>query len=135
MLRYIGYPPVNEIFVVLVALTSIGRNSQLYNSCQRQRAVYFDQLSEWVMMLRIADVVVKPWEYCFSDSYVSAENHSTAAAQLLQDLTEKLSLEEAGEILIQPLGNMTAILDRFVDAAIDIACPVSIRRSACKVNQ
>ena len=133
MLRYIGYPPVNEVFVVLVALTSIGRNSQLYNSCQRQRVVYFEHLSDWIMMLRIADVVVKPLDYCYSDSYVSAENHSTTAAQLLQDLTEKLSLEEPGEILIQPLGTITSILDRFVDAAVDSKCPVTIRRSACKI--
>jgi len=85
MLHYIGYPPVNEMFVVLVALTSISRSSQLFLGCQSQRWAFFQQLGNWVLLMRITDIVVKPEDYCYiSDNYVSGENHSTSATQLLQ---------------------------------------------------
>jgi hypothetical protein len=133
MLRYIGYPPVHEVFVVLLALTPIARNSQLYNSCARVRWNFLDQMRDWTLMLRIAEIITNPDAYCYLGAHISAETHSTAAAQLMLDLIEKLSLEDTGEALLQPLGYDTSILDKFIHTAVDSSIDENIRRSACKL--
>lgn len=133
MLRYIGYAPVHEIFVVLIALTPIPRHGPLYTSCMRIRWTYLEQLRDWSLMSHVTDVITKPEEFCYSGSYISAEAHSTAAAQLMLDLIEKLSLEDTGDLLLQPLGYMTLILDQFINAVVDSSSDDNFRRSSCKL--
>ena len=133
MLRYIGYAPVHEMLVVLLALTPIARNTQLYNSCARVRWQFLEQLSEWVIMLRITEIIVKSHELCYINSYVTPELHSTAGSQLLLDLIEKLSLEDTGELLLQPLGYDITILDSFINTSINPNCDDNIRRSTCRL--
>lgn len=133
MLRYIGYSPVHEMIVVLLALTPLARTSPMYNSCARVRWAFLEQLKDWILMKRIAEVLTRPHDYCFVDSYISPENHSTAAVQLMLDLIEKLSLEDTGEYLLQPLGYDTSILDQLIDTVIDPHCHDNIRRSSCKL--
>jgi hypothetical protein len=133
VLRYVGVPPVGEIFVMLVALTTVSRASQLYASCARNRWIFFEQLGQWVLMLKIAEVVVHPVEYCYTDEFVLAEQHSTAAAQLMQELIEKLCLEDTGELLLQPLGYSTALLDYFIDCAVDPQADDIVRRLAARL--
>lgn len=118
MLKYIGYPPVGDLLVILVALTPIPRSSPLYGSCAGSRWKFFSALSEWILMLRIADIVVNPTKFCVINDYVTAEQQSAAAAQTLQELIEKLAIEDAGEILLQPLGYTTSLLDNLVTASI-----------------
>jgi len=133
MLRYIGYAPVHEIFVVLLALTPIPRNGQLYNSCARIRWNFLEQLRDWTFMLRITEVITRAEDFCFTGSYISSEAHSTAGAQLMLDLIEKFSLEDTGDLLLQPLGFNTSILDQFINTSVDSTRDDNIRRSACKL--
>lgn len=115
MIKYIGYAPVGDLFVILVALTPVPRSSSLYAVCSANRWKFFEGLSKWVFMLRLANVVVDPSSHCHTNEYVTPEQHSSAAAQTLIELIEKLSSEDMGEILLQPLGHTASLLDGFVD--------------------
>ena len=121
MMQYIGYAPVGDLFVILVALTPVPRSSPLYAVCSASRWKFFEGLSKWIFMLRLANVVVDPAAHCHTQEYVTAEQHSSAAAQTLMELIEKLSSEDIGEILLQPLGYTTSLLDGFVDIGTKMA--------------
>ena len=84
-------------------------------------------------MLRIAEVVVRPKEFCCMKDGVSLEEHSSCAAQLLQELSEKLSLEDTGEILLQPLGHTPEILDYLVFTGVNPNIVEPIRRASLKL--
>lgn len=118
LLRYIGYPPVGDLIVILVALTPISRASPMYTSSSSNRWKYFEALSKWLFLNRLTEIVVNPGETCRLDEYVTPEQHCSSAAQTLQELIEKLSIEEIGEIVLQPLGYTQSLLDSFVDCAL-----------------
>mmetsp|Transcript_10398 Transcript_10398/g.15810 ORF Transcript_10398/g.15810 Transcript_10398/m.15810 type:complete len:763 (-) Transcript_10398:228-2516(-) len=115
VLRYIGYPPVGDLIVILVALTPIPRTSPLYAVCSSSRWKFFEGLSKWIFMLRLANIIVAPATHCRVDEYVTPEQHCSAASQTLQELIEKLSIEDIGEILLQPLGYTISLLNSFMD--------------------
>lgn len=118
MLRFIGFPPVCELLVMLIALTPVPRTGTLYTACSKNRWIFLDEMNTWNFMLQIARVVSKPDQYCALNSFVNADQHSTAAAQLLQEIIEKISLEESGESLLVPIGNSSEIIDTLVDGIV-----------------
>lgn len=117
ILRYIGYPPVGDLVVILVALTPVPRSSPIYSSCSKTRFSFFQGLAEWGFLVRLAKIIVHPSDYCRVDEYITPEQHCAAAAQTFNELVEKLSSEEIAEILIQPLGHSPELLKDFVDRA------------------
>ena len=118
MLKFIGFPPVCELLVMLVALTPVPRTGQLYTSCAKSRGFFLDEMNNWNFMLQICKVIAKPDQYCALNSFVNADQHSTAAVQLLQEMIEKISLEESGESLLQPIGASSAIVDALMDGIV-----------------
>lgn len=118
LLRYIGYPPVGDLIVILVALTPIPRASSLYTSSSTNRWKYFEALSKSLFILKLVEVVVNPTENCRLDEYVTPEQHCSSAAQTLQELIEKLSIEEIGEIVLQPLGYTPSLIESLLDCAL-----------------
>jgi len=132
LLRYIGYPVVCEIFVMVVALTPVSRLSPLYSQSARNRWSFFEQISQWTMLLRVVEVVVKP-SACFTGGYVNEDLHSAAACQLFQDLVEKLSLEDTGELLLQPIGYTAALHDSLAAAADSSTEVGEVRRNATRL--
>lgn len=132
MLRYIGYPPVCEILVMLIALTPLARTSAIFQASAKQRWAFLEQLNNWNLFLRIAKVMVAP-NMCVCDSYVNGDQHSTAASQLLQDLVEKLSLEDTGELCLQTVGSTSALIDLLVDNVVSTQVNDGIRRSCARI--
>mmetsp|Transcript_28969 Transcript_28969/g.48687 ORF Transcript_28969/g.48687 Transcript_28969/m.48687 type:complete len:702 (+) Transcript_28969:108-2213(+) len=118
MLRYIGFPPVCELLIMLISLTPVPRTGQLYNSCVDARWVFLDELIKWNFLLRICKVISYPESHCALDSYINADQHATAAAQLFQEIIEKLSLEESGETLMAAIGENSDILDILMDTLV-----------------
>ena len=133
LLRYVGYPIVGEIFVMVVALTPVSRMSPLYTQSAKSRWAFFEQISQWTMLLRVIEVVVKPASSCCVSGYIDADAHSAAACQLFQDLVEKLSLEETGELLLQPIGYTSALLDSLATAATSSTEFGETRRNALRL--
>ena len=120
ILRYIGYPPVGDLVVILVALTPVPRTSPVYSSCKKSRWTFFDGLSRGEFMLRLAQIIVNPIEFCRVDEYITPEQHCAAAAQTFNELVEKLSSEDIAEVLLWPLGHSPELLKGFVDRATGI---------------
>lgn len=118
LLKYIGCPPVGDLIVILIGLTPIPRANPLYVACAQSRWKLFSALSEWILMHKITDIIVNPNGVSFINNDVSAEQQSSSAAQTLQELVEKLSIEDAGEILLQPLGYTEPLLDGLLDCAM-----------------
>jgi hypothetical protein len=124
VLRYIGCPPVGDLLVMLVTLTPVLRGSSLYITCSKQRWTFFEDMSQWFLLLRIAEVVVDPSSMC-ALSACDAVQHSSAAMQVLQEMVERLSIEDTGEFLLQILGYLVpghtrSLLDILMDAATNI---------------
>lgn len=133
MLAHVGYAPVSELIVMLVALTPIPRTSQLYALCSKNRWSFFEEISQWNLMHHITKVLVNPEEYCISNAEVTPDTHSCAATQLLQELVEKLSLEDSGEMLLQPLGFTTQLLDALIDTVVNPGKEDGLRRHCARI--
>jgi hypothetical protein len=131
--RYIGYPPVCELLIMLIALTPLPRSSPVFGLCSKARWAFLEEMNQWGFMVNMAKVVCNPTQHCLCDSYVSADQHSTAAAQLLQDLTEKLSLEDTGDLLLLPFGKASVLMDELIDCSVDVSREAGMRRSAAKL--
>eukprot|EP01041_Mallomonas_annulata_P008254 gene8254-16974_t len=116
MMRFIGHPPVADLLVMLVALTPVPRFSPLYAQSSRNRWTFFDGLAYHILILRLVETFIKPHELCHCTPTITPVDHSYAAAQALQDLIERLSMEDVGEILLQPIGHIPAISDMLVEA-------------------
>jgi len=133
LLSHVGYAPICELAVMLIALTPVARTSQLYVSSCKARWRYFEELSQWNLMYRITKVMVNPDEHCVHDNYVTLDQHTSAASQLMQELVEKLSLEDSGEILLQPFGYTMQLLDALIDTSIDSNKDDGLRRCTTKL--
>lgn len=114
VLRYIGYPPVGDLLVILIGLNPIPRSSPLYASASSSRWKFFEGLSEWIFLLRLAEIVVNPSCTCVTREYVTSDQHCSAAAQTLSEIIDKLSNDDIGEILLQPLGHTPVLLESLI---------------------
>ena len=132
MMRYIGYAPVGESIAMLIALTPVSRMSQLFLLSSKNRWLFFEQLSQKSFMLTLVEIIVYPEEFCYISGYINAEQHSSCATFVLQELVEKLSVEETGELLLQPFGYTTQLLEYLIDTALS-GTVMSVRRSATKL--
>ena len=135
MLRFIGFPPVCELLVMLLALTPVPRTGTLYTACSKNRWIFLDEMNNWNFMLQIAKVVANPDQHCALNSFVNADQHSTAAAQLLQEIIEKISLEESGESLLVPIGSNSEIIDTLMDGIVKprVNAADGMRRSCARM--
>lgn len=133
MLRYIGFVPVAELIVLLVAFTVAPRNSSTYSITSKYRWIFLQQLNEWNLMNYLVLCLSNPTEYCdCSTNYVTIDQHATAASQLLQDLIEKVSIEESGDLLLLPFGT-SLILDKLIDTMLNNNINHCCRRAAAKI--
>jgi hypothetical protein len=138
MMRYIGYAPVGETISMLIALTPVSRVSQLYQFCAKGRWRFFEQLSAMDVMSMLVEAIVDPSGNCCTSGHIEAEQHSSCAMFVLQELVEKLSVEDIGELLLQPFGYTEKLQDRLIDSALSVSMsgprkPLYIRRAATKL--
>jgi hypothetical protein len=132
LLKYVGFAPVHELAVMLVAFTPVVRSSQLCVISSKSRWIFLDQLNSWNIMLHTVEAIVRPSELCVCTESVTADQHSTAASQLFQDLVEKLSLEDSGDLLFLPIAQTSEILDLLMLTTADQSLDSCVRRSAAK---
>lgn len=139
VMHFIGFPPVSELLSMIISLSPITRTSVLYTSCQKARWQFLQELINWGYMLHMCKVVCRPEVTCCVNLFVNSDQHSSAAAQLLQELIEKISLEDSGDLLLQALGDNSIIIDSLVDGIVKAAwnvkgfCSDSSCRRAAKV--
>lgn len=132
MMKYVGFAPVCELVVMIIAFTPVVRNSQLCMASAKNRWLFLDDVNTWNLMFNITKAMVSPETFCVCNDHVTADQHSTAASQLLQDLIEKLSLEDTGDLLLLPLGQTSEIIDLLLETMTDSKIENGIRRSAAR---
>jgi hypothetical protein len=118
---------------MIVAFTPISRSSQLFIVSEKARWEFLQELNKWNLLLNLTNATVSPAQVCRCTNDISDDQHSTAACQLFQDLIEKVSLEDTGDLLLATLGQDSAILDKLVDAVVGKNIASGIRRSAAKI--
>lgn len=118
MLRYIGFPPVAELYSMIISLTPLPRTNPLYIASHKARWQYLQEMINWGFILQLCKVICNPEEICNLDAFVTADQHSSAAAQLLQELIEKITLEESGEVLLQVIGDNPLIINTLIDGIV-----------------
>ncbi|CAM9454355.1 unnamed protein product [Ectocarpus fasciculatus] len=121
LLRHIGCVPVADITVMLVHMSPINRQSHLFAMAVQSRWNFILGISKMPFMLRVAEVAADPGRHCWVDGYVTAEEHTNAALQVLQEIVEKYSLEDGGgDILLQPFGYCLELLDLLMNCGLGL---------------
>jgi hypothetical protein len=133
MLRYIGYAPISELIVMIVGLSPISRTSPLYTACEPYRLEFIKLLDEWNFLTKVVEIVISPEEKCYTGAYVDAESHSLYASQLFQECVEKLSLEEIGTVLLQPIAETPELLNMLVNCVSDPKAEEYKRQHSSKI--
>ena len=126
---------LNFIYLICFFLQPL---SQIDNNCSKHRWAFFEVLGNWLLLLKLTEVIVNPSKYCYVDNNVTEEDHASAAVQVIQDLVEKLSIEDTGEILLQSLGfaapgHTASVLDLLSDTAASVSFSSTRRKSATRL--
>lgn len=133
LLKNIGFSPVCELLVMLVACTPLPRNNPAFTASTKQRWMLLEKLNNWNLFYQIARMMTNPEEHCNCQAYVSADQHSSAAAFLIQELVEKLSLEDTGDLLLPSIGHDSSFIDLLIDSVVDKKLEAHIRRSSARI--
>ena len=96
-------------------------------------------MAQWRLLVQLARAIATPETVCFiqnadpldtKDDVITADFHAAAAANVFQDLIEKLATDESGEILLQPIGHAPELIDELVACAVNSELPNERRRYA-----
>ncbi|CAN0128954.1 unnamed protein product, partial [Phaeothamnion confervicola] len=121
MLRWTEWPPVCETFVKLVALSGNGSggpngsgggpngSGSQYQSSPPGKWKLYSGLAEWRLLPLLARGVTAADQ---------SPAHASSCADLLLEVVDRLSKDENGELLLQPIGHSPEFIDGLVDAAI-----------------
>lgn len=120
LLRHVGCVPVADITIMLVCMSPINKQSHLFFAAAKSRWTFLSALASMKFMLKVVEVAAEPNRHCWTDGYVTAEQHTNAALQVMQELVEKFSLDENGEILLQPFGYCLELLDMLVNCGLGL---------------
>lgn len=120
LLRHVGCVPVADVIVMLVCMSPISRQSHLYVTAAKNRWMFLSGLASMRFMLQVTAVAAHPETHCWTDGYVSAAQHASAAVQVLQELVEKFSLEDSGELLLQPFGHCAELFDLLINCSLGL---------------
>jgi hypothetical protein len=119
LIRYIGFPPVGDLLAILIGLTPLPRTSPIFISAIGSRRRFFEELADWIFLLRLTEAVVRPAEFCITSETVPTNQHCSAAAQSLSEIVERLSNDDLGGILLQPLGYCSMIIEGLLIAGTE----------------
>ncbi len=84
MLRFVGFSPVNEIVSLIISQAAM-----MPRRADGQKNL-FEDLCEMSLLSHVVDAIIDPERICMCSSYCSADQHSSAATDLLQDLIEQV---------------------------------------------
>lgn len=141
MIRHIGYSPVGDTIVKLVALTTVPRLSHLYSASAKFKWTFYEHLAEWRFLVQLAQAISSAESVCYipdksmdsEDDVIVADTHAAAATMVFQDLLEKLTSDDSAEILLQPVGHAPELIDELVGCGINAEMTNERRRYALQV--
>jgi hypothetical protein len=120
MLRYLGCVPVADIIVMLVCMSPVPKMSPSYNAAAKSRWAFLEGISKMNLLVKLAEIAVDSSSNCWAGGYVTADDHSSAALQVLLELVEKFSMEDNGEIVLRPFGLNPDLLDIILNCGLGL---------------
>ncbi|GLD95041.1 hypothetical protein PINS_up003666 [Pythium insidiosum] len=110
MLQYIEHAPVAEVFLTLICKPHNAALMRYYTSSPQKKWQLFRALSEWKVLLVLA-------EHVYGTDY--SEDHNIGAADVFIELLDRLSADENGALLLQPVAHCPQLLEGLIDTAVD----------------
>jgi len=116
MLPYLEHAPVAELFLTLVCKPHSAAVMRFYASTPPKKWVFFRALSEWKVLLVLAEHVC---------SVEFGEIHTIGAADVFVELLDRLAADENGQLLLQPAAYCPELLEGLIKAAVEPEDPKS----------
>jgi len=123
MVKCLEYSPVAETMVKLVCCPAMNAMGH-YKATPANKWKTYESLAEWRLLLVLGQ------EVYHSDSTVE---HSSCCADVFVELMERLAGDENGELLLQPLGHCTELIDNLMECVLDKTMARSRRRDCSRV--
>ncbi|CAN0391565.1 unnamed protein product, partial [Ectocarpus sp. 12 AP-2014] len=127
MLRWAEYSPVSETMVKLLTFPSVGGAvagaAVNYQTSAPSKWRLYSGLADWRFLLRVAENI---FDRECSDSYASA------CADLLLEVVDRLSSDDNGELLLQPIGYCKELVDGLAAMAVDQGLPLERRTDSAR---
>lgn len=120
MLRYLGCVPVADIVVMLVCMSPVPKMSPGYAAAAKSRWNFLEGISSMNLLVKLAEIAVNAASHCWIGGYVCADDHSSAALQVLLELVEKFSMEDNGEIVLRAFGHNPDLLDILLNCGLGL---------------
>jgi len=133
MLKYVGYSPVAEIFLIIVTLTPIPRTEESLVATSSSRDRFMRELQTAEVLNLVVNSMIDPSIVNATPPQIDISLHPSSCCQLFQDLLEKLSLEEMGNILLESFKNDTYLIESIVQAMVVKDVSQEIRQCCAKV--
>lgn len=110
MIHNLSEPPVAEMLLKLLTVPSPTNPVGQYRTPPSAKWRVFESLAEWRIILVLAEEVSSPQD---------VPEQTSAAADFLVDLVDRLTTDENGELLLQPIGHCPELLDNLLKRALD----------------
>ncbi|KAL4151812.1 hypothetical protein PRNP1_008749 [Phytophthora ramorum] len=110
LLPYLEHAPVAELFLTLVCKPHSAAVMRFYASTPPKKWAFFRALSEWKVLLVLADHVC---------SVEFGETHTIGAADVFVELLDRLAADENGQLLLQPAAYCPELLEGLIRAAVE----------------
>jgi len=110
MVHNLAEAPVSEMLMKVLTVPSPTNPVGQYRAPPSAKWRLFESLAEWRFLLVLADEVSTP---------KARSEQASAAADVLIDLVERLTTDENGELLLQPVGHCPELLNNLLTRALD----------------
>ncbi|OQS02112.1 hypothetical protein THRCLA_05493 [Thraustotheca clavata] len=111
MLLYLEEAPVADVFLAMICKPHNAAFLRMYKSTPDAKWRFFRGLAEMKLLVALGEHVCKP-EY--------SEAHAVAAADVFLELIDRLAADDNGELLLQPAGHSTQLLNDFIKTFLDV---------------
>lgn len=133
MLKYVGYSPVAEIFLIVVTLTPISRADEVFLSIATSRQRFLKELQDGDVLCSIVKALIDPSSVQAVSPMIDTSLHPSACCQMFQDLMEKLSLEDMGNTLLESFKSNAYIIQSLIEAMINKEALHETRQCCAKI--
>ncbi|OQR96126.1 hypothetical protein ACHHYP_16909 [Achlya hypogyna] len=111
MLLHLEEAPVADVFLAMICKPHNPSFLRMYKSSPDAKWRFFSGLSEMNLLSTLGDHICKP---------TYSEEHAVAAADVFLELIDRLAADDNGELLLQPLGHSTQLLNDLIKTFLDV---------------
>ncbi|EQC32895.1 hypothetical protein SDRG_09426 [Saprolegnia diclina VS20] len=111
MLLHLEEAPVADVFLAMICKPHNAAFLRMYKGSPDAKWRFFRGLSDMNILVTLGEHICKP-EY--------SEAHAVAAADVFLELIDRLAADDNGELLLQPLGHSTQLLNDLIKTFLHV---------------